>query len=350
MQNKIIFRVDGHQHIGLGHIMRCLALADMLRDKFGIVFACQPHDDNISFLIRKEGLNLIELPLQDDYEKDAEILTAYLDKRTILGLDGYSFREEYQLIVKPHCSKLVCIDDIHSYHFYADVIINHSEHAKYVEYSCEPYTKLKLGGKYALLRKPFLEHSNFRRYFEKPVKNILICMGGSDAGNLTLKIIQSLGLIELDLNLNVVVGVANPNYKSLLRWTRVNEKSKLKINLLSNLSAAEMCKQFMKNDFLFVPGSTTAWEACCIGIPMIVGVIADNQIRIAEILGKKYAALNVGSYKDTPIDEIKTQFLELINDKDTLQKFVVQQKMIVDGQSKWRYNKLFSEILSDVSI
>jgi UDP-2,4-diacetamido-2,4,6-trideoxy-beta-L-altropyranose hydrolase len=342
-QKKIIIRVDGHQSIGLGHISRCLALADMLKDHFRITFACQKRDENVLNMVRNEGTELIELSIENDYEKDAENLKEYLNKNTILVLDGYNFREAYQLLVKPHSFKLVCIDDIHSCHFYADVIINHSEHAKYVKYSCEPYTRLYLGGEYALLRKPFLEHAGFERNFEK-VENILVCMGGADPGNQTLRILQSLDLTKLNLAVNVIIGIANPNYGKIFQWIGENKDSKLRINLLSNLSASEMCEQFMQNDFLFTPGSTTAWEACCIGIPMIVGLIADNQMGMAQILGERQAALNVGWYRENHIEKIKDNFVQLTTDKDNLKKFVCHQKKIVDGKSELRYKKLFCEL------
>ena len=344
MTSKIFFRADGYQKIGIGHISRCLALADILRDRFKITFACQKRDGNVLNMVRNEDIELIELPIENDYEKDAENLKEYLNKNTILVLDGYNFREAYQLVVKPHCFKLVCIDDIHIYHFYADVIINHSEHAKYIEYSCEPYTKLYLGGEYALLRKPFLEHASFERDFEKHIENILVCMGGADPGNQTLRILQALDLTKLDLTVNVVIGIANPNYNKISQWRGENKNSKLRINLLSNLSASEMCEQFMQNDFLFTPGSTTAWEACCIGIPMIVGLIADNQSGMAQILGERQAALNVGWYRENGIERIKNSFICLATDKNKLKEFVRHQKEIVDGKSDLRYKKMFHEV------
>ena len=340
---KILFRTDGHKDIGIGHIVRCLALGDMLRDDFQIAFACQKRDDDVLDTVRKEGFNLIRLPVEDDYDADAETLLKYSDENTILILDGYRFRETYQRTVRPHCHKLVCIDDIHSYHFYADVIINHSEHSKYVEYSCEPHTRLCLGAEYALLRKPFLENADFKRDIEKPIENVMICMGGADPENQTLRILRALELTKFSLTVNVIVGVANPNYQKILRWINENGNSEFSIHLLSNLSASEMCEQFMENDFLFTPGSTTSWEACCIGIPMIVGMIADNQMGMAEILGKKFAALNVGWYKDVPTEKIKTKFLKLVNDRKILKQLVDTQKNIIDGYSKERYTKLFGD-------
>ena len=164
---KIFFRTDGYKDIGLGHIIRCLALGEMLRDDFQIVFACQKRDNEVLNIIRKEGFDLIELPVEEDYDTDAETILAYLDQNIILILDGYHFKETYQQIVRPYCHRLVCIDDIHSHHFYADAVINHSEHSKYVKYSCEPYTRLYRGAKYALLRKPFLKNADFDRNFER---------------------------------------------------------------------------------------------------------------------------------------------------------------------------------------
>ncbi len=203
-----------------------------------------------------------------------------------------------------------------------------------------------LGGKYALLRKPFLENADFDRNFERGIKNILICMGGADLTNQTLRIVQALSLTKLNLVVNVVIGVANRNYDEISQWTANNKDSKLKVNLLSNLSADEMCEQFMQNDFLFTPASTTSLEACCIGIPMIVGVIADNQLGIAGILEEKRVALNVRWYKDNSVDEIKTKYLKLIYDKKGLKAFSDLQKIIVDGKSEKRYRKLFSNLCS----
>jgi len=344
---KILFRTDGYKDIGIGHISRCLALADMLEDHFKIAFACQNRDENVLNTVRNEGIELIELPIENDYEKDAENLKEYLNKNTVLVLDGYNFQEAYQLIVKHHCFKLVCIDDIHSCHFYADAVINHSEHAKYVKYSCEPYTKLYLGGEYALLRKPFLEHAGFERNFEKHIENILVCMGGADPGNQTLRMIEALNLTKLALTVNVIIGIANPNYDKIFQWIGENKDSKLTVRLLSNLSASEMCGQFMQNDFLFTPGSTTAWEACCIGIPMIVGLIADNQTGMAQILGERQAALNVGWYKENSNEKIKNSFIRLATDKNKLKESVHYQKEILDGRAKLRYKKMFCELRNE---
>ena len=45
---KIVFRVDSSLEIGTGHVMRCLALADILRDQNSdIYFICRNHPGNL---------------------------------------------------------------------------------------------------------------------------------------------------------------------------------------------------------------------------------------------------------------------------------------------------------------
>ena len=71
MRRKIIFRADGNSEIGLGHIMRCLALAEMLEGDFDMSFAIQNPDEKIEKLIHETGINIvIKLPQVSDYQED----------------------------------------------------------------------------------------------------------------------------------------------------------------------------------------------------------------------------------------------------------------------------------------
>lgn len=341
---KILFRTDGDIKIGTGHIIRSLALADMLKQDFKIYFACQKLDSNLTKIITDNGYELIGLPVCKDYLKDAENLISHLDQDIILVLDNYFFTENYQQAVKKHCKKLVSIDDLNEGHFYSDVVISHSEHLKGVNYSCEKYTETYLGGDFALLRKPFLESSNFERNFESNSK-ILICLGGADPTNQTLRIIQALNLTQKELTVKPVIGVSNPNYKIVQSWVTKNQQnSKLKIEMLSNLSPEKMTFQMQNSDLIFCAGSGIAWEVCCIGLPMIVGIIADNQIGIADVLGKKEAAISLGWYKDISIKEIADSFAKLISDDGFLKTQVFKQKKIVDGKSAQRLLNIFNRI------
>ncbi len=105
------------------------------------------------------GFALTVLP-DGDYGVEAATWAAQLDGSEIIVLDGYAFNTAYQQHLKAKGNKLVCIDDIHAYHFLADAVINHAGGVAMQDYSLAPLTRAYLGTAYALLRPAFLENDN----------------------------------------------------------------------------------------------------------------------------------------------------------------------------------------------
>jgi UDP:flavonoid glycosyltransferase YjiC (YdhE family) len=60
---SILFRADGDAAIGSGHLRRCLALADRLREwGYECLFVCRASPQSFNGLIRDAGFDLVELP------------------------------------------------------------------------------------------------------------------------------------------------------------------------------------------------------------------------------------------------------------------------------------------------
>ena len=153
MKPKIIFRADGGPTIGMGHFIRTLALAEMLKDDFYCIYATQsPTYYQINEI---EGVchERIDLPADETH---FNVFIDLLKGDEIVVLDNYYFSTEYQRAIKAKGCKLVCIDDMHDKHFVADVIVNHAPISS-SNYSATAYTKLLLGFNYALLRQDFLK-------------------------------------------------------------------------------------------------------------------------------------------------------------------------------------------------
>ena len=59
---KVVFRVDASQHIGSGHVMRCLVLAEALRfDGHTVLFATREQTSDLNTFINNKGFDLIHL-------------------------------------------------------------------------------------------------------------------------------------------------------------------------------------------------------------------------------------------------------------------------------------------------
>src|SRR5690606_8080373 len=146
---KIIFRADSSIEIGLGHIHRCVAIAEVLQEKYEILFAVSNPTESILDLLGSSAKVVIILPPASDNKSPNEAeLNEYLTGDEIVVLDGYHFSSDYQKAIKSRCKGLVCIDDIPDKHYYADLIINYNGGINLKSYKREVYTQLISGLRY----------------------------------------------------------------------------------------------------------------------------------------------------------------------------------------------------------
>ena len=124
-KNKIYFRADGSSQIGLGHVIRSLALAEMLCDVFDCIFIIKNPNATLKKNILEICKEIIVLDDSIDLIEEANFLVKeHLDQDVIMVIDGYHFETTYQKIIKANQTKLVAIDDIHAYHFLSDIVFN----------------------------------------------------------------------------------------------------------------------------------------------------------------------------------------------------------------------------------
>jgi len=332
-RKNVYIRVDGNLKIGMGHIMRCIALGQGFRiEGFEVTFITIAYDKETIGRIEYEGfpVKILNQRCSFDLRLDLRETLNLLPVDTEFSLvvtDGYKFDQFYQQGIKEKGYPLMCIDDIANTHFYADVVLNQNINANSVYYSKEPYTVLLLGTKYALIREEFLKYRRFERHFPEKAKNILLSLGGGDPENHTLKILQALELLnDKSLNVNVLVGLANPNIETLRKFVK---NSKMKFTILSN--TPKMPELLKEADLSISAAGTTTWELCLLGLPGIVGILAENQVGIANGL-EEYGAFNsIGWFRDAPSEKVAKAIKWLVENKTLRSQMSRKGKQLVDG-------------------
>jgi UDP-2,4-diacetamido-2,4,6-trideoxy-beta-L-altropyranose hydrolase len=309
---KVLFRADGSAAIGLGHVIRSLALAEMLKGAFHCVFAIRAPSEALQEEIKAVCAEVILLPAEPA-DPEAE-LEPFLEGATIVVLDGYRFGTAYQRRIKEKGCALVCIDDIHAYHFVADLVINHGI-AEASSYSKEPYTRLLLGTKYSLLRTPFLEQMNIA-FSPKEENSVFLCFGGADATNLTGIYLRQLLKIAGLKKIHVVIGSAYQHEESLQQLIDLNEAGIVIVH--KNVSASEMVKVIRSVQVAVVPGSTIAIECASTGTPMMCGFYVDNQHDIVQMLGQAGLAETIGDFT-TLSEQVFVEKFQLLLQADARQ-------------------------------
>jgi len=297
-KTQVYIRADGNSQIGLGHVIRSLSLAEMV----GVYFDCHFIIRNPPSILKSQILDvcksIIELPDTDNNEAEVRMLTRdYLNGKEIVILDGYHFQTEYQRIIKNKGCYLVCIDDIHAYHFVADAIINHIGGITEDRYSKESYTKLFLGPEYSLIRKEFWQsqkNGDALRRESNSYSNCLLCMGGSDPNNCTQKMLFHLTKIKTIESINIVIGETYPFEEELKLANEIIANKNIKI--YKSVNAQLIADLINISDFGVFPASTIALEAHALKLPMMIGYHVENQIEAYDYWVNMGFAIGLGEF------------------------------------------------------
>ena len=319
MRRKIFFRADGNTEIGMGHVIRSLALADMLKEDFECLFVTRFLTPFIEKEARQSCSEIIKLPESDAHFNE---FLSLLKGDEIVVLDNYFFTTEYQKAIKEIGCKLVCIDDIHDKHFVADVVINHAGGFNRQLYSTSPHTALYTGTEYALLRAAFLSRK------EKQGTDLMISMGGADANNNILKILKIVENKEEIQSCYVVIGDAYKYEKELDEYCK---KTQLNLHILKNLDMEEMANLMLKCSCAILPPSTISYEYLSLaGGELYIHKTADNQKDLYHFFCASKLAFDLSEL--------------FIKDKNLIQESIDNQKKIFDGKSKERLRSVFSKL------
>jgi len=338
---NLVIRADANTKIGVGHVMRSMALAQAWQDYGGrAVLALSMDTPILEDRFRSEGMDVVNLTAQPGSNDDA-IETAILAQNTEaawVAVDGYHFDSEYQRLIKESGLNLLLIDDIgHAKHYWADIVLNQNIHANEGLYaSREPYTSLLLGTSYVLLRREFLHFREWTREIPDVARKVLVTLGGGDSDNVTLKVIQALNQIDSsELEVKIVVGPSNPHMDSLRAAVH---RSPFNVHVLS--SVRNMPGLMAWADMAVSAGGSTCWELAFMGLPNLILIFADNQILLAEGLHTEGVALNLGWSQGISDSEVGQAIEELMTTLEVRQKMARCGRELVDGEGAGRVLKL----------
>jgi UDP-2,4-diacetamido-2,4,6-trideoxy-beta-L-altropyranose hydrolase len=324
---KVVFRVDASLQIGTGHVMRCLTLAEALKGKnVEVAFICREHKGHLIDFIENKGFNVNRLSenksnsietksgcskpentlfhahwLGATQQQDAEECEAILNKirPDWLIIDHYAIDQTWQNLLQGSYQKLMVIDDLADRKHQCELLLdqtygrNSDDYSSLIPKGCQTL----LGSQYALLRPEFTqwrEYSLKRRTTPK-LKKLLITMGGVDSDNVTGQVLNALKTYDLpkELEVTVVMGATAPHIKTIKKQAEVMcYKTEVKTNV-NNIA------EIMANtDLAIGAAGATTWERCCLGVPSIQIVLAENQTKIAQELSAIHAIEYLKNMKD----------------------------------------------------
>jgi UDP-2,4-diacetamido-2,4,6-trideoxy-beta-L-altropyranose hydrolase len=365
---KAVFRVDASAKMGVGHLMRCLTLAESLRERdVQIHFICREHTGSLIALLQQKTMPVTALPASlandtalgedyaawlgvtqaDDAEQTVEALNG--EKPDWLVIDHYGLDIEWEQRLRPHVNKLMVIDDLANRRHDCDVLLDQNysaggeqRYAGLVSDTC----KLLVGPGYALLRPEYAAYRKTLRARDGQVGRVLVFFGGSDPQNMTGLALEALSHAELcHLAVDVVIGTNNSHREALERQSHARPQTMI-YGLRPHLADL-----MVQADLAIGAGGATTWERMCLGLPTVVISIADNQRPASEALAEAKLIYYAGHFPDVKMDQLIQLIKQLGCDTEKLSELSIRNRHQVDGLGALRLvEKLCPSATDDIRL
>ena len=271
-----IFRCDGSSEIGLGHVVRCLALAEVMRDEFGcgITFVMAAGETGRK-MVKEAGFPVV---YSDNLPPENSLLELVRQKKPdglVLDIRRGLRRAEIAAI-RQQGVLIVDIDDPTDLRLEADLAF-YPPVPQVEKLDWQGFTgKLHIGWEWVTLRPQFARVH--RKKKEKTGLNILVSMGGSDPAGLTEKVVGILAKkAPAGAKITVVVGAGGRESDSLRRLA-ANKSAGFCI--LENVR--NMAELMAERDLAIVTFGVTAYELAAVGTPMILLCLDEDHFQSAS--------------------------------------------------------------------
>ena len=335
MTPTVAIRADGSQGIGMGHIMRCIGLAQEFRARaYQVVFISAVRSAQIEALVTSFGMDYVASDLEIGSADDLAFTLATCRDREacFLVVDGYRFGADWLSGLRSEgLSAMLWTDYCQAQRLPVDLILDQTPADNFVLYEAASAanTLILNGLEYAVLRDEFLRHPGIRRLRES-VERVLVTFGGADPIGATVKVTEILLQTACDVHFDIVVGPAN---------TRVDEVRVLvenKPNFSLHVATKEMARLVSEADLAISAAGTSLWEFAYSGLPTIATVIADNQILLADSLERLQCSVNLGRIEAVRAETLEAELARLLADTDRLRTFSQRMMRLVDGEGRAR--------------
>lgn len=275
--------------------MRCLTLADALRERGAHTrFVSRHLPEHLRNMLAEKGHDLALLDTARNNtvldglahaswlgvsqpQDAADSIQALSDENwDWLIVDHYALDSHWETMLRQAASRILVIDDIADRQHDCDILLDQNLYAgmetRYTS-KVPARCQLLLGPRYALLRDEFSKLHEQVKPRSGRVKRLLIFFGGIDADNYTRHAIEALRQLDIpDIHVDVVIGAQHPSREQIIMGCAESE-------FACYVQTDKMAELMATADLSIGAGGIATWERCCLGLPTLVLVTADNQQR-----------------------------------------------------------------------
>lgn len=357
---RIAIRTDASRRIGLGHLKRCLALAQALRAQGDeVAFVVRPSDVDAVALVAEAGFDSRPMPrleghpehpdepddrppphaawLERRWDRDAADTTAavHVWHPHLVLVDHYGIDARWHCAVRAATgASIAVIDDLADRPLAVGLVIDHNpaadHEAKYRQALRYP-AQVCGGPRFALLDPVYRDHARCAPAAE--LRTIGIFMGGTDPGNFSTFAHRACrdgagwtGPIE------IATTGANPALEALRSLAAADPQ------LTLTLDQPNLADFHARHGLQIGAGGGALWERCCLGTPTLALITAENQRLSVPLLAADgvvagFDAVGQGAAKQAALGAAIRRLIDSVPERAALR---ARSMALVDGRGAER--------------
>jgi spore coat polysaccharide biosynthesis predicted glycosyltransferase SpsG len=327
---RVALRCDASASGGVGHVMRCLALAEglhsegldvlLLGDLGGITLATSQ--------VRNHGLEIHPVPAGTaGLLQTLDLLTA-----SALVIDSYTVPAEHYAAARASGRLVIGVVDAAAPDLDADLLVNQNLDAQHS--MSQPHRARVLAGPtYALVREAVTDLRP-QRLPDVPnsAHRVLVVAGGTDVANVTADLAARI----LGTGRPVHLDVLCPN--AAARDQVANAGRAAGQTVVAHAPVDDLASLAVRSDLVVTAAGTTVLEIACLGRAMAVFTVADNQEGGYAALLAAGAAHGLGpaSRLGDPAERTSEKLATLLDDSHQRSELAERAYALVDGEGRGR--------------
>lgn len=322
MTARALFRLEAGARIGMGHAIRCLALAQELQTRgWSCRFAVNEGARALIEAISPVEVDILE---NDGFGDPAELRAGVPDGADVLVVDSYEIDARYEAACRKLAPKIVVIDDLADREHDADALFDATYGRDPKDYAklLPKGVKAAAGPAYALLAAGFAKaraQALLRRSNAAGVKRILVTLGGAPPASFLRRLALSAREGAPGARVDVAAGAS----EGTLTFTDPE--------VVVHRGRVDMVALTAEADLALGAGGGSSWERCALGLPAIMVEIADNQKTVTRALDAAGAAVRAGRFEAVGRPALAKLVAELAADGPRLAAMSAAAARLCDG-------------------
>lgn len=304
----VIFFCDAKLESGLGHLSRCITLANALKKRGALCKFVINAPTSILKWVKASGYSFILTNSETVSQDSINYLKIGV---SLLIIDSKKITNAYIQKCRRYCP-VVIFDDEMNRELNCDILINNNIWANYEDYQNIPNRLLLIGTKFNTVNPVYFELR------EQSKNGLLITFGGEDPYNHTALFIKTLGSKIGCLPTHVCIGPSHPNSKSVIKACQ---------NYLQNFiiyqSPVSLVKIAARCHIALSAAGTTCYELVASGLAVAALAVERHQEKLLGAMESAGILLSIGVFDNINSNDILSAYVKLNNVKT--RKFMIDE-------------------------